>query len=156
MTDTAELIARAELIEPYLCDPGCEGRCKDCPLDVVRAMKDTLATLGGLHGIIDSYKERVAVLNGRIEAAEARALELETELDTDWPEWAKKRNRQVTDLKAELAVKEAATIDLLNAAFGEYACAASKYLPDEEKAKFERNFAEPARKFIRALSPRSP
>ena len=54
----------------------------------------------------------------------------------------------------KLAAKDALIEEarnLINAAFGEYACAASKYIPENEKALFERNFAVSARNFLAKL-----
>ena len=61
---------------------------------------------------------------------------------------------EVGRLRAELAAKDALIEEarnLINAAFGEYACAASKYIPENEKALFERNFAVSARNFLAKL-----
>jgi hypothetical protein len=55
-------------------------------------------------------------------------------------------------VKAELErlrARERRAVELIEAAFGEYACAARKVLSEEDQQKFETNFAIPARCFIR-------
>lgn len=42
MKDRKKLVKRAEKVMHLLCDSECEGRCQDCPADVMRAMIEAL------------------------------------------------------------------------------------------------------------------
>lgn len=44
MADTSRLLKRADKAGPF-CDPECEGRCRECPDELIRDMKAEIARL---------------------------------------------------------------------------------------------------------------